>query len=135
MKSELDIVKDKQSEFSNLYKRMDADRDLRNLSSYKMKTLDGNLDMPGVSNVTLPEPALFLAKTIAKITGVMRQPVVEADEKTMSDSGTSLIENFIEDMEFEIDSYLNQKGETPSFNFHADIACSRGRIAEQILPY
>ena len=132
-KNELTIVTDKETEFSSLTQRMDDDRDLRNLSAYKMKTLDGTKDMPGVSNVTLPEPALFISKTIAILSGVQRQPVVEADEKTMKDSDTSFIEGFIEDMEYEIDSYLNQKGEIPAFNFHADIACARGRIAEQIV--
>ena len=36
-------------------------------------------------------------------------------------------------MEFEIDNLLNEKGEFPSQSFHADTACSRGRVAEQIL--
>ncbi len=130
-KTELQMVKDKESEEHELIKRMKADEDLRNLKKYKMRNLDNTGAMDKVANVTLPLPALVIAKTIAKLIQVQRQPQVIADE--LSDKATTQIEEFIEDEEYEIDTLLNLRGEVPAFNFNSDISCSRGRIAEQIV--
>ncbi len=127
----LQMVLDKESDESGLISRMKADEDLRNLTKYKMRTLDDTADMTGVANVTLPLPTLVISKTIAKLIGVQRQPQVLSED--MEDKDTTLIEEFIEDAEFEIDAYLNLRGEVPAFNFNSDIACARGRVAEQIV--
>ncbi|KKM93663.1 hypothetical protein LCGC14_1206060 [marine sediment metagenome] len=130
-RTELQMVLDKESEENDLIRRMIEDEDLRNLKKYKMRTLDDTGDMGGVANVTLPLPALVISKTIAKLVGVQRQPQVLSEE--MEDKETTFIEEFMEDAEYEVDAYLNLRGEVPAFNFNSDIACSRGRIAEQVV--
>lgn len=131
----LTIVKAKEDEESELHVRQDGDTDLRNLKQVKIKTLDGSKDMPDVANVWLPEPALFMSKTIAKLVGVQRQPEIKANKKTMSDQATTRIEEWIEDEEYEVDALLRKTGRPPAFNYNADIACSRGRVGERILTW
>lgn len=133
MKTWLDIVKAKENEETSLHARQDLDRDFRNRKEYTMKTLDGKKVAPKIANVTLPEPSLFMAKTIARVASAERQPYILANKRDMSGAETTRIEEYVEDMEYEIDAFLNEKGERASKDFQADIACSRGRVAKQIL--
>ena len=129
---EFERIKEVEGEFSQLFARMDVDRDLALLNPYVMKTLDGNSNAEDVANVTLAEPKLFLGKSKARIGAVERQTVIES-LSNMSDKQTTDIENFLKDMEYEIDSFLNKRGEEPEFITQTEYACIRGHLATQVV--
>lgn len=126
-------VEEKEKVFKPLFDRMDKDRDILYSSPFVMKTLDGHREQKDVSNVTLPDGALFAAKAIAKLAGVKRQTLVEAGRKEMSDEETTAIEDFLDDTEYEVDAKLNAEGEWPEFSTHSEGVCINGPIASQIL--
>ncbi|KKN70401.1 hypothetical protein LCGC14_0430960 [marine sediment metagenome] len=129
----LDKVQEKEKVFKPLFDRMDKDRDILYSSPFVMMTLDGQREQKDVSNVTLPDGALFAAKAIAKLAGVKRQTMVEAGRKEMSDEETTAVENFLDDTEYEVDAKLNEEGEWPEFSTHSEGVCINGPIADQIL--
>jgi hypothetical protein len=86
-----------------------------------------------VYSVTVPNAALFYAKMVSLISGVSRLPMVTDPKKEMSDDSKANIINFIRDMDFEIDTLLNNKDELDAFTTHSGYFCGRGWSAEQVL--
>lgn len=126
-------VQDKEKVFKPLFDRMDKDRKILYSFPFAMMTLDGQREQKDVSNVTLPDGALFAAKAIAKLAGVKRQTLIESGRKEMSDEETTAIEDFLDDIEYEVDAKLNASGEWPEFSTHSEGVCINGPIADQIL--
>ena len=61
MPNYLDKVKEKESEFWNLTRRMDSDKGLQYLNKYAMLDRDGK-PVPNMINITLPDTAIFSAE-------------------------------------------------------------------------
>ena len=84
------LVKDKEDEKEELFKRNRSDEDLLYLAKYVMR--DANLDpVKNIINVTLNRPAVFAANIIAALGGTSEQRVVESDKK---DFDTTYVEDF-----------------------------------------
>ncbi len=86
----LKLVTEKEAENTELYLRMDNDRDLLWLNEYVMKDLDQK-DVPGVVNQTLNDPAVFEDEVKAAMSSTSQQTVVKADAE---DFDTEAVEDF-----------------------------------------
>jgi len=127
----LQTIKDKESEFTDLFTRMDGDEDLYHLVPYVMKDPNGK-DTPDVINVTFNDPKVFVDRAIALKMGALMQPVVEG--RGMKDKETTLIEQFLTDMFISVDDYLFQsRGWSGQFPFHCEKIDIRGHIGARVL--
>ncbi len=126
----LKLITNKQSELSTMFERMDRDADMFHSRPYQMLGVDGK-KIDKAYHITLLDAAQFLDKAVARITSVSRQVLVESGK--MPGEKTSYIENFINDLQFEIDSRLASKGEADAFTQHTELVCARGPIVEQNL--
>jgi len=125
------MIKDKEAESNNLFKRMDEDADLYHLVPYVMKDPNGK-NTPDVINVTFNDPKVFVDRAIALKMGALMQPVVEG--RNMKDKETTLIEEFLADMFISIDDYLFQNmGWSGQFPFHCEKIDIRGYIGARVL--
>ncbi len=121
----LELVKTKKEEMQSLLSRMDADKDLV-FGGYKMKNLDGQ-ETPQVINVTMNKARVFGMRATAILSAAIQQAVVEG--KDISDTQCAYIEDFQDDMNYEIDNRLSKRGLTGMFPFSCEQANYRGRIA------
>ena len=125
----LDLVNKKKAEFSDLFNRMDADKKLLTLSSYTMQDKDGR-DEPDVDNITMNDAAIYADMVHTTLIRAEVSPEVEGEH--LKDKETSLVENFIRDIELEADTAISNN-DIPSFkNWEVMQACDRGRIARRI---
>jgi hypothetical protein len=73
------LVQSRKAEFSDLYARMDADRDLYHLKPYRMlNPADGQI-IPNIVNVTFSDPKLFAEKAMAILGGADMQTEVTGE--------------------------------------------------------
>lgn len=84
------LDKAKKKETSDLFTRMDGDKELLYLSKYKMLDKSGKA-IPGIVNITLNDCAVFAANVIAALGGAVEQIVVESEDKGLD---THYIEDF-----------------------------------------
>lgn len=125
-------VQDKEGELSDLYARMDTDKDLYYLDAYKMKYLDGKeVPKTQVHNLTMNEPALFAHRAIAILQSAFQQ--IEVEGKGMTDSQTSFVEKFCEDMTAEADNRLSNRGIPSHYAWNCEHMAIRGRVACRVL--
>ena len=121
----------KEGTLSRLRNRMDGDKDLYYLKPYEM--LDNKRPMTGVDNVTSNEPAVFANQVISNILSANQQRVVEGEG--VKPKQTVLIEEFLRDIEYEIDQILLNQNEFGLFPFAAEKMCIRGSSAERVTLY
>jgi len=76
------LVKDKKDENKELYKRMDTDRDLVNLSAYTLKDTNGR-EIPHAVSITLNDPAYFATNVEASLNNATEQVTVDTDNKQL----------------------------------------------------
>ena len=126
----LELITNKQSELSPMFDRMDGDAAMFHSKPYQMLGVDGK-KIDKAYHVTLLDAAQFLDKAVSRITSVSRQVLVESCK--LPGEKTSAIENFLNDLQFEIDARLGAKGEADAFTQHAELVCARGPIVEQNL--
>jgi len=126
----LDLYEKKKRDLSSLHKRMDFDRDLLYLKDYQMKDADGQV-VPDAHHVTLPTPAIFFDQIKGVLTSAQRQVVVEG--KDMDDKQTTKIENFLDDIDYEIDEYLTTQVMPYIDTIQWERVNLRGYVAEMIL--
>jgi hypothetical protein len=126
------FVEEKKGENSELFARMDSDRDLALAAPFTVKDAGGRA-IKGIHNVTLPDPKLFAHRAITRITSVERQTVIESD--VLTDEQTTLVEHFLDDIAYEADARRAAIGETDVFGTHAETVCVRGPVAEQVMLY
>jgi len=89
--------------------RQDVDEALYFLKPYKMMMLDdATKEMPDVANVTLNDCLLYAVKAISILGGATMQAVIEGHKLT--DKQTTLIEQFLADVYYMIDEWLEKKG-------------------------
>lgn len=127
----LQLIKDKEGESQELFNRMDDDRKKRyHLEEYKLKDFD-NKEIPECDNVTTNDSAVFASRVIALLLSAHPQTVVEG--KGMNDKATTLIENFLNDIDLAVDERLNRMGLISLDSFLYEQVTIRGRIAERRL--
>jgi len=125
----LTLVKDKESEWGELWSRMDADRELQYLEPYVMRDLY-NRTIPDIINVTLNDPAVFAANIIAGLGAASRQTVVVSDDKNIK---TAYIEEFQAALLDTANDRLMRGGDFPLDPFFDEQVAIRGRAAYRCL--
>ena len=106
----------KRTDLKPIYDRQDVDEALYFLKPYKMMRLDNDSkEMEDVVNVTLNDCLLYAVKAISILGGATMQAAIEGQKLT--DKQTTLIEQFLADVYYMIDEWLEKKGIWGSNNF------------------
>jgi len=125
----LQLVNNKQPEFSELFRRMDEDKLLSILQDYQMKDKDGR-EEPDVDNITINDSGTFRDRVISTL--IKAQVLPEVEGKHVKDKEAAIIEEFIRDINQEADNII-QEQDYPGFKeWDIGIACDRGRVARRI---
>lgn len=124
------LVVDKRGEMSELFKRMDDDKNLAILDPYQMVDLQKNVT-PDVINVTMNEAKVFFDKCCSYMNGANMQRIVYG--KDLSDKDTTLIENFYEDIYYANDLILAKAIFCSLYGFLVEQLIGRGHCAARVL--
>ena len=125
------LVLDKKQDMSELTKRQDNDRKLAQLDPpYVMTNLDGQ-PTPDVINVTMNEAMVFAGRSAAIMSGANMQRIVYGRE--LSDTDTTTIENFYQDIYYANDLMLANSMFTSLYGFLIEQILIRGSIAARCL--
>ena len=125
-------IQERESDFKDLYKRMDEDRKLYLMDEYKLKNYDGQ-EVPDVVNVTMNDARVFADRANAILNGANMQAVITG--RHLSDKETTLIEQFIEDLLITIDDRLLARDLGALYSFLIEQIIVRGRISSRNLVY
>jgi len=118
-------VKDKETEYSELYERMKVDEDMLYLAKYEM--LDARKKaVKDIINVTLNRPAVFAANVISALGKASEQRVVESEDKNLD---TTEIEEFQKAAFASANDRLRRQGRGQLNPFFDTQNCIRGRSA------
>ncbi len=129
MPNYLDLVKEKESEFWNLTKRMDGDKSLQYLDKYVMLDRDGK-PIPNMINITMPDTAIFSAEILSRLGDATQRIAVTSEDKKFD---TAYVENF-QETAFDAANDRRRRQGLLSLNVHTDEqVCIRGRAARRIL--
>ncbi|KKN75009.1 hypothetical protein LCGC14_0385110 [marine sediment metagenome] len=124
-----DLVKEKESEFWDLTRRMDTDKGLQYLDKYVMRDKD-NLIVPNMINITLPDTAIFFAEIVSRLGDATEQIKVTSESKSLD---TASIEEFQKAAFSAANDRRRLQGLNP-LNVHTDEqVCSRGRAGRRVL--
>ncbi len=123
------LIKDKTEEFRPLFERMDKDRDLYNQIEYKLLGADKK-PMKDVVNITMNDAKVFAERSQAFMSEASMQTVVQG--RNLRDKDTTLIENFDEDIRYELDRALLPREIQGLYNFLIEQVCIRGRIGARL---
>jgi hypothetical protein len=124
-------LSDKQSEFSDLFTRMDEDKELIIRAPYIM--LDKNGDkQPDVENLTLNDASVFATRVKSTLKGANMQPDFRSVDLT--DDETTYVENFTKDYTTVIDESIRAKGISNLLSFNIEQVCFRGGIFTRSTP-
>lgn len=115
------------TQFNELFQRMDYDKDLITLKPYTMRD-ENSRPFSDVHNVTLPLPAIKGGRIISYIAGALQQTVVESKD----DKKEVIVENFLDDVDREVDRQLSLRGQPQMSSIQAYRLCMRGRIGDKI---
>jgi len=124
-------IKEKTAEFSELFARMDKDKDLCTLKPYQMFDKD-NREKPDVENLTLNDPMVFANRVESNLIKANMQTVINGDNLT--DDETTLVEDFTKDYTLAVDESLVTRDISSLMAFNAQQICHRGRIATRTTP-
>lgn len=131
----LKLITDKENEFEPMFTRMKRDADIFNLAPYTMMGFGKKGGKPKridkAYHVTMPDAKQFLEDASSKLAAVNRQVIIEGNG--ISPDKTTIIEKWLNAIEFESDARLSRKGQAPAYIQHARRVCSRGPIASQVL--
>ncbi len=122
--------KRKEMEASGLFKRQDGDRDLAIQVAYEMVNLNKR-PTPNVINVTMNEAKVFLDRSGAIMNGANMQRIVFG--KGLSDTDTTTIEEFYEDIYYTNDLMVANAFFTSLYGFLIEQILVRGAIAARCL--
>ncbi len=122
-------VEDKQKDFADLWNRMDEDKKLLIQDKFVWRDKDDR-EEPDVDNITMNDAVVFANKVHNTLIKAEINPEVEGSK--LKDEETTIIEDFIRDIELEADAYA-QYQDIPAYkNFEIMQACDRGRIARRV---
>ncbi len=127
------LVLDKKLEMdgSGLFKRMDETRKLAILDPYKMISPNTKQPTPDVINVTMNDAKVFLDRSGAIMNGANMQRTVFG--KDLSDTDTTTIEDFYEDIYYTNDLMVANTFFTSLYGFLIEQILVRGAIAARCL--
>ncbi len=117
-------VEDKESTLSNLYARMDFDKDLI-FKKYVMKNSKGE-EIPSVVNVTMNDAKVFANAAVAALISSFMQPLVEG----LPEGQNSKVESFLEHNYEQIDERLRGR---ILYHFVCNHINIRGRLGARII--
>ena len=123
------LVRDKEADQSDLFQRMDDDKQLLYLEKYELKDLSGT-KVPDIINITLNDPAVFAANVIASLGSASQQAVVESEDKKLD---TTYIELFQQAVFDGANARLRTQGRPELNPFFDEQFCIRGRTGARIL--
>ena len=124
------LVVDKKSEMSELFKRMDADKKMAILEWEGMKNLDGQ-KTPDVIDVTMNEAMVFANRCVAIMSGANMHRFISG--KNLSDPEKTTLENFYQDIYYANDLMLANSIFVSLYGFLIEQILHRGAIAGRIL--
>jgi hypothetical protein len=124
-------LSDRQSEFSDLFTRMDEDKDLIIRTPYVMYDKD-NRQQPDVENLTLNDASVFATRVKSTLKGANMQPDFRSDDLT--DDETTFVENFTKDYTQVIDESIRTKEISNLLSFNIEQVCFRGGIFTRSTP-
>ncbi len=122
-------VIDKEKEFADLYSRMDEDKKLLILDDYVMCDKDAR-EEPDVDNITMNDAGVFADKVHNTLIKADIIPEVEGEK--IKDEQSTLVEDFIRDINFEADTMLPVDDASSFKAWEVMQACDRGRVARRI---
>ena len=125
MADSMQLIRDKLEENAPLFRRMDKDRDLYNQIEYKLLGADRK-PLKDVVNITMNDAKVFAERSQSFMSEASMQTVVEG--RNIRDADTTLIENFDEDIRYELDRALLPRELQGLYNFLIEQVCIRGRI-------
>lgn len=131
MANYLEKVKEKESEFDALTKRMDADKGLQYLDKYVMKDLDGD-PVPNMINITLPDTAIFSAEILSRLGEATERIVVTSEDKNLDKDN---IQDFQRAAFAAANDRRRRQGLAPLNVYTDEQTCIRGRVADRCLFY
>ncbi len=127
------LICDTAKDFQPLFIRMDKDRDLYNQIEYRLKDLETKKPAKDVVNITMNDPKVFADRAQAFMNEATMQTVVQG--KHISDTDTTLVENFDADIRYEIDQKLMLREITSLFSFLIEQSCIRGTLAARYVSW
>lgn len=131
MANELQLIEDKEREFSELRIRQRKDRDLYHGEQFVMKNFNKQIT-PNVVNVTLNDARLWAKRAIGTLGGTVIQTVVEGkDLNMMEDKETSLIEGFLKALFLAAGKRLYNRGIPDLDMFQNEQIAISGRVASR----
>ena len=120
-------ITDKEAELQPLYSRQEVDKDLYQLKKFKL-TVGGTKDpVPHVENVTLNDPRTFADRVISILTGATRTIIIKSE--MLDDDEKAMIKDFLDDVNVEIDVFLEQMGHKTLDNIAFSQLALRGWVA------
>ncbi len=122
-------VKDKETEFRQLFTRMDESRDLLYLKKYVM-TDTKNKKIPDIVNVTLSRPAVFFANITSALGNTSEQVIITSNDKNFK---THEVEDFRSAGFAGADYRLVKQNKSRLDDFIDIQNCARGRSAARCL--
>ena len=128
MEDTMTLISDKQVEFAPLFARMDKDRDLYNQIEFKL--LGADKKPMDVVNITMNDAKIFAERVQSFMNEADMQTVVKG--RNLKDADTTLIENFDEDIRYELDRALLPREIQGLYNFLIEQACIRGRLGGRL---
>lgn len=120
-------IEEKENENQEIRDRQDADAAVFAGGEYELKGVNGK-KITSAYHIALPEAGQFLDKAVSKLTSVENQ--VQVISERISKEQIQTIENFLRDMQYEVDNYLIAKGELDSLSQYCEYVCARGPIVE-----
>lgn len=122
----LKTIQEKESEFSELYARMDRDRKAVHLDKF---TLTGfgeykDRELPRTVSVTMNNAAVFAHGTTSTLQGSKKQTLVEG----LTDSQNKTVENFLDDVFYTADQRLQKRHIAGLWAWLCDHVVKRGPV-------
>jgi len=121
-----DLIKDQEALFTDVWSRMDTDRDLVRLAAYSMTDANGK-DIKGVTNITRNNPQTLANNILGKLSTSEMQ--IEVTGKDLKDKDAERVESFATGTIATIDQALVNRDISSLFAFACQQAALRGRIS------
>ena len=126
-------IQDAKTDFFPLHERMDGDKDLYNLLEFELRDLQTGEPLTDVVNMTMNDPKVFADRAQAFMNEATMQRVAEG--KNLQDSETTIIENFDEDIHYEIDQDLMFRDIVSLYSFLIEQSVVRGTLAGRLISW
>ncbi|MBW2559393.1 MAG: hypothetical protein JRE40_00915 [Deltaproteobacteria bacterium] len=121
-------IKQAEKDNSDLYARMDADKELYLLEPFVYRGYDGK-KMDRVRNVTLNAPAVYAEQVKSTLSGANQQVVVEG----ILDDKANKVETFVNALFNDVDEAISDQGDAGLFPYMVEQAAIRGRLAARVV--